>query len=69
MKNCAKVEEIARQQETESEEGWVHFWRSHTFTIVSEKARDQPGFQQVYLLPSCNDNPSNPFLLDNSSYP
>jgi hypothetical protein len=45
MKSCAKVAEIARQQEKESEEGWVHFWRSHTFTIASEKARDQPGFQ------------------------
>jgi hypothetical protein len=45
LRSCEKVAEMARKLEADSEEGWVLFWRSNTFTVVSEKAREQPGFQ------------------------
>ncbi|KAF2818062.1 hypothetical protein CC86DRAFT_461261 [Ophiobolus disseminans] len=47
LKSCKKVAKIACSLGPDSEEGWVHFWRSYTFTIASEKAREQPGFHHV----------------------
>ncbi|KAH8725392.1 hypothetical protein GQ44DRAFT_707019 [Phaeosphaeriaceae sp. PMI808] len=45
LKSCRKIAEIARELRADSEDGWMHFWRSHSFTLVSSRARDQPGFQ------------------------
>jgi hypothetical protein len=45
LESCEKVAETARNLKADSEDGWVLFWRSNTFTVVSEKAREQPGFQ------------------------
>ncbi|CAO2657104.1 Nn.00g032300.m01.CDS01 [Neocucurbitaria sp. VM-36] len=47
LKSCRKVAKIACNLGPDSEDGWVHFWRSHTFTVASEKAREQPGFHDV----------------------
>ena len=45
LKSCKKVAKVACSLGPDSEDGWVHFWRSYTFTVASEKAREQPGFQ------------------------
>jgi hypothetical protein len=45
MKSCHEVATRAGQLGADAEEGWTQFWRRHTFTITSEKAREQPGFQ------------------------
>jgi hypothetical protein len=45
LESCEQVAETARNLKADSEDGWVLFWRSNTFTVASEKAREQPGFQ------------------------
>jgi hypothetical protein len=42
---CREIAIKAQQMAADSEDGWANFWRRNTFTLVSEKARDQPGFQ------------------------
>jgi hypothetical protein len=45
LKDCKDVAKIACGLENNAEGGWMNFWRHHTFTIASEKAHKQPGFQ------------------------
>jgi hypothetical protein len=45
MKSCVEVTKSARKLEADMEDGWTNFWRQNTFTVVSEKTKDQPGFQ------------------------
>jgi hypothetical protein len=45
MKSCVEVAKSARKLEADMEDGWTNFWRSNTFTVVSETTKHQPGFQ------------------------
>jgi len=45
LESSEKVAKLARGLEADSEEGWVHFWRSNIFTIVGDRTHNQPGFQ------------------------
>lgn len=43
--SCQMVAKKAQGLREDAEDGWMHFWRTSTFHRVSEKVRDQPGFQ------------------------
>ncbi|KAF1359057.1 hypothetical protein EJ07DRAFT_156417 [Lizonia empirigonia] len=46
LKSCGLVAVEAERLYRAAESGWDLFWRSKTFTVVDEKARELPGFQE-----------------------
>jgi hypothetical protein len=45
MVSCYEVAKEAQLRKSDAEDGWMLFWHMSTFIRVSERARDQPGFQ------------------------
>jgi hypothetical protein len=45
IEGCLEVAKEAQLRKSDAEDGWMLFWRMNTFERVSERARDQPGYQ------------------------